>query len=94
MPAIIVSGERYPCTGVVTIGRGETCTIRLRMTSTDHGGYIGRLHATISAEPPMFTDLSENGSYVNGIHVFGRSVALEDGDQIRIGDVDLQFVAV
>ena len=90
MAAVVVAGVRHAIDRELTIGRGVTVGLRLKMTDATH--YISRLHARIRVGPPTFEDLSNEGSYVNGVHVFGRTVPLADGDRIRIGDHELVFV--
>jgi pSer/pThr/pTyr-binding forkhead associated (FHA) protein len=94
MPSIVVGARSYPCTGAITIGRDASRTIVLPWT----GGaapYISRLHAQITVEGSavMFRDASEDGCYINDTRISGRTVALADGDRIRIGAYELVFQA-
>jgi pSer/pThr/pTyr-binding forkhead associated (FHA) protein len=94
MPSIVMGARSYPCTATITIGRDASRTIVLRWA----GGaapYISRLHAQITVEGTavMFRDTSEDGSYINETRISGHTVALADGDRIRIGEYELVFRA-
>jgi DNA-binding winged helix-turn-helix (wHTH) protein len=71
------------------LGRTADCVIRVEAVS------VSREHARIvvGRQDARIEDLnSKNGTFVNGKRVTG-SVALEDGDEIRIGSVPLTFHA-
>lgn len=74
-------GARFKISGSATIGRSPDATIML------DDAEISRLHARISRTEPgvlVLEDLgSRNGTFVNGIRVKRRALAL--GDKIRIG---------
>jgi len=92
MPSIVVGDRSYPCTGVLTIGRGPTCDIVLPWTGGR--GYIARIQAqvTVDATGVAFRDLSDDGSFINDQWICNRTVTLADGDRIRIGVHELVFV--
>jgi predicted component of type VI protein secretion system len=94
MPYLVIldgpdAGKRHICTGSVKIGRGVPCDV-LVGTGDDS---VSRFHASINLEDghATFRDLSEQGSYVNGQHVFGASLELTDGDELRIGSTRMRF---
>ena len=67
----------------VIIGRGESADIRL-----DDSG-LSRLHASINSDGHrawVMDEGSTNGTFVNGKRASGQGTALQDGDQITIGD--------
>ena len=78
----VAVGEMYKLPqGEATIGRGQTCAVRL----PDDG--VSRAHARLVGDGKkiVLEDLdSRNGTYHNGKRVTGR-VTLADGDKIQIG---------
>ncbi len=67
----------------VIIGRGESADIRL-----DDSG-LSRLHASINSDGQrawVMDEGSTNGTFVNGKRASAQGTALQDGDQITIGD--------
>lgn len=69
--------------GTTTIGRQNTCTIRIPLAE------VSRRHAELSAEADelVLKDLgAANGTYVNNRRIDG-AVDIEAGDQIMIGPV-------
>ncbi len=67
----------------VIIGRGEAADIRL-----DDSG-LSRLHASINSDGQrawVMDEGSTNGTFVNGKRASAQGIALQDGDQITIGD--------
>jgi pSer/pThr/pTyr-binding forkhead associated (FHA) protein len=69
------------------IGRDRDCAVHIESAA------VSRLHARIivSSGKATIEDLgSKNGTSVNGEDVKG-SVALEDGDQIRIGSMTMAY---
>ncbi|MCA8999211.1 MAG: SpoIIE family protein phosphatase [Planctomycetaceae bacterium] len=72
----------------MVIGRHPNCQIVL------HNGVVSRHHAQILESHGTFyiEDLrSRNGTYVNGERIEGRT-ELDDGDEIRLCDVELTFL--
>lgn len=72
---------------VITLGRAETCTLRLR------DPLASKTHAEISVRDGHYEvkDLgSRNGSYVNDKRLEGPT-ALEDGDIVRVGATRVRF---
>jgi len=71
------------------IGRGETAEVRIPV------GSVSRFHATIQRRHDgsfVLKDLeSSNGTFVNGERI--REVCLSDGDEVRLGEVSLVFLA-
>jgi diguanylate cyclase (GGDEF)-like protein len=78
----VAVGEMYKLPrGEATIGRGQTCEVRL----PDDG--VSRAHArlAVDGEKIVLQDLdSRNGTYHNGKRVTG-TITLADGDKIQIG---------
>lgn len=73
--------------GEVLVGRGPECAVRL--TSSD----VSRVHARlrVRADAVLLDDQgSKNGTWVNGARI-EESVALEEGDEVVIGDRRLLF---
>ncbi len=67
----------------VIIGRGESADIRLE----DSG--LSRLHASINSDGQhawVMDEGSTNGTFVNGKRASAQGTALQNGDQITIGD--------
>jgi hypothetical protein len=75
--------------GVVRIGRGESCELRLADTR------VSRVHATIEAVGGhhLISDLgSANGTSINGLRIPRQSVfSLREGDEIVIGYTHLIY---
>src|SRR5215813_6605829 len=74
-----------PTEGVVHIGRGSTCDIRLKNESAS------RCHADVivtAGSISIFDRNSRNGTFVNGQRVVGAR-SLEDGAVVSIGDATL-----
>jgi len=81
--------EIYPIVKDVDIGRAVKNGISIR------DPYMSSKHAKIISEGGKYyiKDYgSTNGTFVNGKPVKNASQALNDGDKIRIGQVDLLFV--
>lgn len=79
-------GKVFEVTGPASIGREETCAVRL------DGRHISRVHARIERRGDDFV-IVDSGSR-NGIFVNGRSVkeaALRPDDQVEIGEHVLVF---
>jgi len=79
-------GKVFEVTGPASIGREETCAVRLE------GRHISRVHARLEKRGGDFV-IVDNGSR-NGIFVNGRSVkeaALRPDDQVEIGEHVLVF---
>jgi DNA-binding winged helix-turn-helix (wHTH) protein len=73
--------------GVQVLGRGPDCDLTVPGTS------VSRRHARISVRGPgaVIEDLgSRNGTCVRGKRITGPET-LEDGDEVRLGDVWLRF---
>jgi pSer/pThr/pTyr-binding forkhead associated (FHA) protein len=72
------------------IGRSETCDLRI------DSAQVSRLHCELRHEPCgtfVVCDLgSRNGTFVNGQRI-DSAVTLTDGDQIRVGNVELEYLA-
>lgn len=72
---------------VVVIGRGEACQIVLDADN------VSRRHAELADGPfgALVNDLgSTNGTYVNGVRVFGPT-PLAEGDLVRVGHSVMKF---
>ncbi len=84
------SGKRYELDRIETImGRHPDCHVVL------DSGAVSRQHAKIVREGKLFLleDLkSRNGTFVNG-RLIGEPTSLQDGDVIRICDLELAFHA-
>ena len=82
-------GKQYPLTAErIVLGRHPNCQVVL------DNGVVSRHHAQILESHGTFyvEDLrSRNGTYVNEQRIEGRA-ELEDGDEIRLCDVVLQFI--
>jgi hypothetical protein len=83
-------GRQVPLTGdVLTIGRSEDNHLRL------DDPYVSRHHALVRARGNMVL-VEDNGSsagvYVNGRRI-DRPTSLQPGDVVRLGRLDLQFLA-
>ena len=80
-------GRRCPLdTGITSIGRDETCDIKLDDAS------VSRVHLEISQEEDKawMTDLSStNGTLINGVEVNRRE--LQAGDVLRVGDISMRL---
>jgi pSer/pThr/pTyr-binding forkhead associated (FHA) protein len=72
----------------ITIGRDPSCDVVLADPE------VSRRHATIapSLQGYMLTDVSANGTHVNGVRVDG-TVLLGLHDVVRLGDTELRFSA-
>ncbi len=70
-----------PTNEIVTLGRGETCTIRFDDPSIS--GMHGRI-VQLGNEYMFADNKSTNGSYVNDIRI-EQPTRLNDGDRIRLG---------
>ncbi len=79
-------GKVFEVTGPASIGRGETCAIRLE------GRHISRIHARIEVRGSDFVIVdsgSRNGIFVNGRPV--KEAALRPDDQVEVGEHILVF---
>ncbi len=71
--------------GVLTLGRDDTCAVRFASTDPD-AGQVSRRHATLRAEDGSFRIVDEgsrNGTFVNGERV--ADARLANGDRIQLG---------
>ncbi len=78
-----------PPAGVLRIGRSDKNEIVLPEPASS------RVHAEVMDSPEGWTirdNGSSNGTFVNGRKI--KSKVLEDGDRVRIGTVELRYVAV
>lgn len=82
-------GDEMPIAGVVSMGRGQQATIRFNDQE------LSSLHAEFRLEGrnSTVTDLgSTNGTFINGEKIESHlPVALKEGDQIKIGTINLVF---
>jgi len=80
--------RRLDCTDVMTIGRDEPCTILLPdpRVSRQHA----MLYRTQDGSYYIADEGSSNGSFVNAARI-SLPTRLNDGDQISIGSVNIQF---
>ncbi len=79
-------GKIFEVTGPASVGRGETCAVRL------DGRHISRVHARIEmrgSDMVLIDSGSRNGIFVNGQVV--KEAALRPDDQIEIGEHVLVF---
>lgn len=80
-------GKRHELSGIVVIGRGPACTLRLKDPA------VSREHAVICEEDGVgwvLEDLdSRSGSFVNQMRT--RKAVLLDGDSIRLGTVEFRL---
>lgn len=80
-------GERHELSGIVVIGRGPACTLRLKDPA------VSREHAVLCEEEGVgwvLEDLdSRSGSFVNRVRT--RKAVLLDGDSIRLGTVEFRL---
>ena len=70
------------------IGRGETCELTLAST------HVSRIHAIITSANGCYLirdNKSTNGTFVNGVRI--ESQALNDGDRIGIGQIEIRYRA-
>jgi transcriptional regulator with GAF, ATPase, and Fis domain len=70
----------------ITIGKGDSCDLRLTDTS------VSRMHATITASQGLYAieDLgSTNGTEIDGVAI--QKAPLKPGCRIRLGDTTLEF---
>jgi len=77
--------------GRITFGRGSDATFRFE----DDG--LSRLHATIYREGErvwIVDENSSNGTFVNGVQVFGSGTPLKNGDSIKIGNSTIMNVRI
>lgn len=61
----------------ITIGRAS-CMLQI------DDSLVSEQHATLTVAPPLFTDHSTNGSYINGEHLLNSARLLTFGDKISI----------
>jgi len=84
-----VPGRRYDLhDGTLSVGRAPDCTLPLLESAS-----LSRRHAElqVDGDSVLLRDLgSANGTHVNGRRVDG-SVALKDGDMLRLGEVLLKY---
>jgi hypothetical protein len=79
-------GKTFEVTELASIGRGETCTVRLE------GRHISRIHARLEKRQDgmlIKDNGSRNGIFVNGQNV--REAILRPDDQVEIGEHVLVF---
>ena len=86
-----VAGQTFPITRTVNLmGRGKDCTVTIIDPS------VSRIHAKLTVERAgtlTLEDLkSSNGTFVNGQRLEGL-IALSDGDEITLGNVELKVQA-
>jgi sigma-B regulation protein RsbU (phosphoserine phosphatase) len=78
--------RRVPVGPVLTVGRGEHCSLVIR----DSAASRQHLEIRDTGEGFLCRDLgSRNGTLVNGVRA--DSVELRDGDRIRVGETELRF---
>ena len=84
-------GQRYPITGLIRIGRAETCQLILA------GKEVSRLHASLWVEHGVLyvrDENTSNGTFVNGRRIQPRQpVAIGHGHQIQVGKTQLVVVS-
>lgn len=81
--------ETYPLKGKMTVGRDNRNNIAVK------DPYISGRHAAFELNGPICTlqDLgSTNGTVVNGSRLGHEKVILQDGDQVRLGQLGFLFV--
>lgn len=87
----LLTGEKYPLTGDVVIGRKDTCDVVIKTAS------VSRTHAALKQEARGWTIRdcsSKNGVVLNGAYLAPETPALlHDGDRILLGsDTPLLFI--
>src|SRR5689334_13694031 len=77
----VCSTHQLPTQGRLTIGRSQTCDIRIDQPA------ISRQHAVLHVGPTLrIEDLGgANGTVVRGEHIVGKIVTVAPGDTIEIG---------
>jgi ABC-type multidrug transport system ATPase subunit/pSer/pThr/pTyr-binding forkhead associated (FHA) protein len=89
--SLVHAGRRYPITAdEVTIGRGQDCEVILAFER------VSRHHTRIAREGDGFVvvDLgSRHGTLLNGDAVGGDPRVLRSGDEIRVGEEVMRFLA-
>lgn len=88
VPAELVVGDRHIAlrSGVMTIGRLDTCDVALDDPS------VSRRHAEVRGQGAVWLVVdagSSNGTKVNGLPITEHR--LVDGDVVRVGDQELRF---
>jgi len=83
---VLPGGERVTASPGSTLGRDRTATVRLSDPS------VSRAHARVTgtSEAPAIVDAgSSTGTWVDGVAVGRRPVALHDGAVVRLGDAEV-----
>jgi pSer/pThr/pTyr-binding forkhead associated (FHA) protein len=83
------TGERIPLQNGFTIGKAPTSHLVL------DDGYTSSQHAQLGVDPlgvvRLYDRNSTNGTYVNGVRV--TEVVLDHGMSVRIGSIELRYLA-
>jgi pSer/pThr/pTyr-binding forkhead associated (FHA) protein len=84
----LTDGREYTISATLVFGRDAACDVVIESTQ------VSRRHAEIGIGPAgyVLTDLSTNGTYVNGQRVQGNRT-LARADMIRIADYEFRFYA-
>jgi pSer/pThr/pTyr-binding forkhead associated (FHA) protein len=83
------AGQRIPLQNGFTIGKAPTSHLVL------DDGYTSTHHAQVGVDPAgtcrLYDRNSTNGTFVNGVRV--NEVVLDHGMSVRIGSIEMRFLA-